>query len=726
MTSPSNNRYFHKRSLWLSTTAMAVLALGLSASSQLPVNAASVSAAGSFAPTEKQRRVSKLVSAVMERAHYRQTTINDPISSVMLDRYLTTLDPAHSYFLTSDIREFDRIRYQLDDAVLNGSIDPVFTVYNRFQTRNRERISFALELLKTKPDFSLEESFEYDRSKADWLNSMDEMNDLWRKRVKNDALSLMLTGKSWEEARDLLNKRYDRALKNLDKITSDDVFDVFMNSFLHVLDPHSNYFSPRDSDEFKIQMSLSYEGIGASLSLVDDFVVVQNVIAGGAAASSGLVSANDRITAVGEGATGKLVDVSGWRIDDVVQLIRGKGGTTVRLQILPAGAAPGSTEKVISLVRNKITMETLAAKQTVRTIQRDGKDIKVGVITVPSFYQDTDAEQAGDPNYRSLTRDVRNAIDELKKENVQAIVMDLRADGGGNLQEAIGLTGLFIKTGPVVQVRQTGGHIEALDDTDTSVAWDGPLTVLIDRYSASASEIFAGAIQDYGRGLIIGQQSFGKGTVQTVNPLDRFSASKDAGFGQLTITTGKFYRITGESTQHRGVQPDISLPSSINTEDVGESSMESALPWDRIRAAQFKPASSLSSSLPSLVDSLNSSHIQRIAGDANFQYLLQNIDAYETLRKEKSVSLNLKERQKQREEMDKARLQRANARNLSLGQPTFTSLEELEKQENSDTQKKDTAYDALLTESAEITADFSRWWTGNQTRNAASSATSKP
>ncbi len=715
MTSSSTHPSIHKRSLWLSSTFMVLLALGLSASSQKPVNAASATSEGAYTPSEKQRKVSKLVSAVMERAHYRQTTINDPISSVMLDRYLSALDPARSYFVATDIKEFDRIRYQLDDAILSGSIDPIFTVYNRFQTRNRDRITYAIELLKTEPDFTLNESFEYDRSKAPWLDSIDELNDLWRKRVKNDALSLMLTGKTWTEARDLLNKRYERALKNMDKTTSDDVFDLFMNSFLHVLDPHSNYFSPRDSDEFKIQMSLSYEGIGASLSLVDDFVVVQNVIAGGAAAVSGLVNANDRITAVGEGINGKLVDVSGWRIDDVVQLIRGKGGTTVRLQILPAGAAPGSTEKVISLVRNKITMETLAAKQTVRTLQRDGKAMKIGIITVPSFYQDTDAEQAGDPNYRSLTRDVRNAIVELKKQNVEAIVMDLRANGGGNLQEAIGLTGLFIDTGPVVQVRQTGGHIEALDDTENGVAWDGPLTVLIDRYSASASEIFSGAIQDYGRGLIIGQQSFGKGTVQTVNPLDRFSTNKDAGFGQLTITTGKFYRITGESTQHRGVQPDIALPSAISTEDIGESSMESALPWDRIRTAKFKPTSNLNNQLKPLVEALATNHEQRIGSDPNYQYLLQNIAAYEALRNEKTLSLNLKSRQQQREEMDQARLQRANVRNLSLGKPTFNNLEALEKQESQEAQKKDTIADALLDETTEITADFNRWWSSNVT-----------
>ena len=607
---------------------------------------------------------------------------------------------------TADIQEFERIRYQLDDAVISGAVDPAFAVYNRFQSRNRERLNYALQLLKQEPDFTIDESFEYDRSKGPWPKTDDELNELWRKRVKNDALSLMLTGKTWPEAHDLLTKSYERALKNLDKITNEDVFDVFMNSFAHVFDPHSNYFSPRDSDEFKIQMSLSYEGIGASLSIVDDFVVVQNVIAGGAAAVSGLVNASDRITAVGEGKDGKLVDVGGWRIDDVVQLIRGKGGTTVRLQILPAGAAPGSAEKVISLVRNKISLEAQAAKQNIRTIKRDGRDIKIGVITVPSFYQDTDAAQRGDSNYRSLTRDVRNLIEQLKREQVEAIVMDLRADGGGNLQEAIGLTGLFIGAGPVVQVRQTGGQIEALDDTDSTAAWTGPMAVLIDRYSASASEIFSGAIQDYGRGLIIGQQSYGKGTVQNVYPLDRFAVNnKEPGFGQLTITTGKFYRVTGESTQHRGVQPDITLPSAISTDDVGESTQESALPWDRIRPAKFVRSSDFNT----VLSSLTNAHNQRITQDANYQYLLQNISAYDSLRKQKTISLNLKKRQQEREQQDQARLARENARRTQLGLKPVANLEAIEKEE---------APDALLAEASEITADLDVWWEHGHSLNA--------
>ena len=425
-----SNLFSPRRRLWVAAILVVGFLLGASNSAHNAITTAQASTAtGIYAPNDRERRVSKLVSTVLERQHYRQTPINDPVSSITLDRYEDALDPAKSYFLASDIQDFERVRYQLDDAVLNGTLEPVFTIYNRFQMRNRERLEYAISLLQTPLDFTTNETFAFDRSKAPWAKSNDELNDLWRKRVKSDALSLMLTGKSWTEASDLLKKRYERALKNLDKITSDDVFDVFINSMVHVFDPHSNYLSPRNSDEFKIAMSLSYVGIGATLQLVDDYVTIQNTIAGGSAAASGLISANDRILGVAEGKDGKIVDVVGWRLDDVVQLIRGKEGTLVRLQILPAGATPGSPEKIITLKRSKITLEAQAAKKAIHTIKRDGKEIKVGVITVPSFYQDYDAHARGDKDYRSTTRDVRKLINELKTEGIDALVIDLRANG---------------------------------------------------------------------------------------------------------------------------------------------------------------------------------------------------------------------------------------------------------------------------------------------------------
>jgi len=645
-------------------------------------------------PTERQGRVSKLVSNVIERSHYRQSPINDPVSALVLDRYIEQLDGSRSYFLASDIADFERFRYQLDDAVMGGKLDPVFVVFNRFQQRNRERVSYALELLKTEPDFSLDESFEFDRAKAPWAKTTAELNEVWRQRVKNDALSLMLTEKTWAESRDLLQKRYERVSKRTEQITSDDIFETFMNAFAHVFDPHSSYFSPRNSEEYRIQMSLSYEGIGASLSQVDDYVTVQSVLPGGPAAISGQLNANDRIVAVGEGKNGKPVDVIGWRLDDVVQLIRGKVNTVVRLQILPAGATPGSPEKQLELIRNKVTLEAQASQKEVRKVKRGDRELTVGIINVPSFYQDFEAKSAGEKNYRSTTRDVARLIDELKQQKMDALIMDLRGNGGGHLTEATALSGLFVPGGPIVQLRETGGHVETLSDPEPTVSWDGPLIVLVDRFSASASEIFAGAIQDYGRGVIVGQQTYGKGSVQNLYPLDRYAYGPDPGFGQLTVTIGKYYRVTGESTQHRGVQPDIAMPTAISVDEVGESTRESALPWDRIRPVDFgKPAS-----LGAAVASLEQTHQRRIGEDPDFRALLADLDSFEKLRAQKKISLNLKARVAEREQLEQARLARENTRRAARGQKAIAKLTELAGVDPPD---------AVLAETTEIAADLS-------------------
>jgi carboxyl-terminal processing protease len=678
-----------------SLPALVVVCGLLAGTAQAPV-AKAVATADSqdLSPTERQRRVSKLVSNVIERSHYRQSPINDPVSALVLDRYIEQLDGGRSYFLASDIAEFERFRYQLDDAVVGGQLEPVFTIFNRFQLRNRERVNYALQLLKTEPDFTVDESFEFDREKAPWAKTPEELNEIWRKRVKNDAVSLMLTEKTWPETRDILQKRYERVLKRTEQVTSDDIFEVFMNAFAHVFDPHSSYFSPRNSEEYRIQMSLSYEGIGASLQLVDDYVTVLNILPGGPAAVNGTLSANDRIIAVGEGKNGKFVDVVGWRLDDVVQIIRGKVGTTVRLQILPAGAAPGSPEKTLELVRNKVTLEAQAAQKEVRKVKRGDRELTVGIINVPSFYQDFEAKSSGAKDYRSTTRDVRKLIEELKAEHADAIIMDLRGNGGGHLTEATALSGLFVPAGPIVQLRETGGRVEVLDDPEPNVAWDGPLVVLVDRFSASASEIFAAAIQDYGRGIIVGQQTYGKGSVQNLYPLDRYALGPDPGFGQLTVTIGKYYRVTGESTQHRGVQPDIAMPTAISTEEVGESTRESALPWDRIRPVDFGKEMQLSQA----VEVLEHSHEARIASDPDFRTLLADLDAFEKVRTQKKLSLNLKTRIAEREQLEKERLARENERRAARGLPAVAKLTDLNGTEPPD---------AVLAETAEIAADFS-------------------
>ena len=686
------------RAVALTVCALAITAVPAPAVYAVGAAANTTAAPSNLLPSERERRVSKLVSAVITRDHYRQSPINDQVSTLVLDRYLEALDSQRSFFLAGDIAEFERYRFQLDDAILNGSLEPAFLIYNRFQTSSRERIAHALETLNTEPNFEVEESFEFDREKAPWAKTTAELNDLWRKRVKNDALSLALTDKPWAESRDILRKRYERVLKRNEQTTANDIFELFMNAFAHVFDPHSNYFSPRNTEEYKIQMSLSYEGIGASLNLVDDYVTVVNVLPGGPAAISGQLNVNDRITAIGEGKSGKFQDVIGWRLDDVVQLIRGKVNTVVRLQILPAGAAPGSAEKVIDFTRNKVIMEAQAAKKEVRKIERNGAQQVVGIINVPSFYQDFAARSAGDQDYRSTTRDVRKLIGELKAAGMESMILDLRGNGGGHLNEATGLTGLFIPGGPVVQLRETGGRIEVLDDPEpNNVAWDGPLVVLVDRFSASASEIFAGAIQDYGRGLVIGQQTYGKGTVQNLYPLERYAVGADNSFGQLTVTIGKYYRVTGESTQHRGVQPDITLPSAIDTRDVGESTRESALPWDRIHGVPFGKDTAIKQAIAPL----SQAHDRRAATDPDYQMLVKEIGIFETLRAQKSISLNLKQRRAERAQSEQQRLDNENIRRVALSLPPLKALTE----QAATTETRD----AILAEAAHIAVDLQAW-----------------
>jgi carboxyl-terminal processing protease len=520
------------------------------------------------------------------------------------------------------------------------------------------------------------------------------MDELWRKRVKNDALSLMLTGKTWPEVAEILRKRYERVLKRVDQVSPEDVFENLMNAYARAFDPHSSYFSPRSSEEYRIQMSLNYEGIGASLQLVDDYVTIMSVLEGGPAAVAGTLNVSDRITGVGQGKDGAFQDVIGWRLDDVVQLIRGKAGTLVRLQVLPAGAAPGTPEKVVEFTRNQVTLEAQAAHKEVKTVARNGKTLKIGIITVPGFYRDVAAESAGDKNYRSTTRDVAKLLKELKSENIDGLVLDLRNDGGGYLPEATELTGLFIDHGPVVQVRDTTGRLEVLDDPETQAAYDGPLAVLVDRLSASASEIFAGAIQDYHRGLILGQKTFGKGTVQSLMPLDsRFSAKPTN--GQLTVTIGKFYRVTGESTQHRGVEPDVPLASAIDTKEIGESALESALPWDRIAGVPFK-ASALPATAPS-VAALATEEDVRAQHDPDYRWLVSDIAALDEVREQKTVSLNLKARREERTRFDKERLERENSRRAAKNLPSYKNVEELDK-------AKDTT-DVVLDQATQVMAD---------------------
>ncbi len=655
----------------------------------------------SFAATEplpplqieaKHVPISTNVAKLIEELHYSLPRLDNSLSSAILDQYLDTLDGNRMYFTAADIASFNRLRYELDDRTRTGDLQPVFDIFNLFRKRAGERIDTAIALLATEPDYTLDESFQWDRSELPWPATDEEINEVWRKNVKSDGLRLILTGKTWAEAAETLKDRYERSYRRITQLTTDDVFETYMNAVAHNMDPHSSYLSPRQSEEYRIQMSLSYDGIGASLQLEDDYVKVMNIIPGGPAQIDGQLKPEDRITAVGEG-TGEPVDVIGWRLDDVVEKIRGPGGTRVRLQILPAGAAPGSPEKTIELVRDKIKLEEQASKKELLEIPFDNRTYRIGVITVPSFYQDFAARSRGDEDYTSTSRDVARLIEEFKAEGgIDGLVMDLRANGGGHLSEATELSGLFIERGPIVQLRESRGTIQQLDDPSPTAVYGGPLAVLVDRYSASASEIFAAAIQDYDRGVIVGQQTFGKGSVQNLFPLDRLMRGTDN--GQLTLTIGKYYRVTGESTQHRGVIPDIELPSMVDASTVGESTRETALPWDRIQPTRFRADPALAAQ----IDDLRAHQQLRASNDPEFSYLLSDIAAIKEINAQKSVSLNLDGRIAENKRLEEGRLARENARRAALGLDPLASIEELEDTETSDA--------ILLRQAARIVAEI--------------------
>lgn len=636
-----------------------------------------------LAPEPKHEKIGLLATEFVQKSHYEQASVDDQLSSKVFDRYLEALDGGRMYLLASDVASFEQYRYDIDEMLGAEPLTPAFDMFEVYRTRARERLEFAIKQLEADLDFAVDEEFVFDRSEMPWAKSTAELDGLWRKRVKNDALSLVLADKTMEETKDVLHKRYTRFLKRMDQIKNEDVFETFMNAFAQTLDPHSSYLSPRNSEEYRIQMSLSYFGIGASLQIEDDYVKVINIIPGGPADIDGALQPNDRITAVGQGPDGELVDVIGWRLDDVVQLIRGPAETVVQLQILSGDALPGAAQQVISLTRNQVKLEEQAAKSKVITIPRDGREFSIGVIEVPSFYRDYRALSNGDKDYTSTTKDVKNLIAELEEQGIDGLIIDLRDNGGGHLTEATALSGLFIDNGPIVQLRSSSGRISRLDDPDplARVAYNGPLAVLVNRYSASASEIFAAAIQDYARGIIIGQQTFGKGTVQNLYSLDQYvRRSEGEGLGQLTLTVGKYYRVTGESTQHRGVQPDIPLPSPIDAEIVGESARDSALPWDTIRTTRFRAGTPLNTTIASL----NTEHLSRSQNDPDYRYLLDGIQDVAEVRARESVSLNIEARRKEREDALARRLERENARRAALGLDPLAAADELDELEAPD------------------------------------------
>jgi carboxyl-terminal processing protease len=668
-----------RRFRWFFGSVLALQAISGLASTE------TVIAEESLQPDPRHENIGELITQFIQKSHYLHVAVDDDLSSQVMDRYIDELDRNRMYFLASDIEFFEQYRFDLDDIVRSKPLDPVFEMFDVYRTRVRERFEFALKQLDTEPDFSIDEDYQFDRTESPWAVTSAELDEIWRKRVKNDALNLALAEKPWEESSDVLRKRYSRYLKRMQQIKNDDVFETFMNAFAHTLDPHSSYLSPRNSEEYRIQMSLSYFGIGASLQTEDDYVQIINIIPGGPASIDGSLKPKDRITGVAQGVDGEMVDVIGWRLDDVVDLIRGPADTVVRLQIIPAGALPGNSDKEISLTRGQVKLEEQAAKSNIITIPRDGRDWRIGVIDVPSFYRDYRALSTGDKDYTSTTKDVKRLISELEEEGIDGLIIDLRDNGGGHLTEATALSGLFIDNGPVVQLRNANGRISRLDDPDpvARVAYNGPLAVLINRFSASASEIFAAAIQDYARGVIIGQTTFGKGTVQNLYSLDQYRQPEgDDSFGQLTLTIGKYYRVTGESTQHRGVAPDIPLPSPIDADQIGESVRETALPWDTIQTTRFRAGAPLDNT----IQSLTVNHSARAKEDPNYQYLTQFIEEDRESRSQITVSLNIESRREQREANLERALKLENQRRSALNLEPIESLEDLEDEDRPDVQ----------------------------------------
>ena len=637
-------------------------------------------------PETQHATASKRITARFTRAHYKKVTIDDALSGDVFDRFIKQLDYARNIFLATDINDFQKYRLEFDTVLTRGKLETAYDIYNLNMQRRLERYEYAVSLLSSKGDknpfnFTKEDIYSFDREEAPWPASEAELDELWRLKVKSDVLNLTLTKKEWPKIKEVLTKRYEYAIKRLKQSESEDAFQLVMNSFARVVEPHTSYLSPRNAERFQVDMNLSLEGIGAELRSIEDYTVIHRVVTGGPADKSKQLKSKDRIVGVAQGDK-DFEDVIGWRLDDVVELIKGAKGTTVRLQILSGDSDDEANIKVVSIVRDIIKLEDRAAKSEVYLENPEVADSKkLGVITIPSFYN-------------NLSKDVKKEIAKLKEQKVQGIIVDLRGNGGGSLSEATLLTGLFIDKGPVVQIRDGANRIQVNSDRDGISFFDGPLTVMVDRYSASASEIFSAAIQDYGRGVIVGEHTFGKGTVQQHRGLGRVYDLYEKPLGSIQYTIAKFYRINGGSTQHRGVLPDIAFPTAIDPEDWGESKEENALPWDQIQQAKYSPLNELNTD----IEYLSSLYQQRIKDNPEFNYLLEDISTYQAEKDDKTISLNLATRKSERETRKSKRLIRVNDQLVLLGKEKVTDLDDLSDELDD--------LDPFLDEAARITFDF--------------------
>ncbi len=606
-------------------------------------------------PTPAQAEAATWTMRYLSRLHYRSQRLDDELSSKIFDSYLDSLDADRWFLLAADVAEFEHYRTELDDAILKGKLEPPFVIFKRYLERVAERTSHARSVLKRGFDFGIEEDYAFDRTDVPFAASAQELDELWRKRVKNDWLRLILAGKEDKEIRETLDKRYADFQVRVEQLDGDDVFQTFLNAYASAIEPHTSYLGPRASENFAISMRLSLEGIGAVLQREGEYTVIRQIVPGGPLDRDGRMKAGDRIIAVGAENATTLTDVIGWRLDDVVDLIRGPKGTRVQLDVLAKSAGVDAPSDRIIIARDKVALEQQAAKQRILEVQIDDQSKRIGVIELPTFYMDFAARSKGDRDYRSSTRDVKRLLTELKAEKVDGVVIDLRNNGGGSLAESTELTGLFIDRGPVVQVRDGTGRTQIERDNQPGVAYDGPLAVLVNRASASASEIFAAAIQDYGRGLVIGETTFGKGTVQNLVDLDHVADSEVPALGQLKMTIAQFFRVSGKSTQHRGVVPDVLFPNSVGSEDYGESSFDNALPYSEIDALDYTPSSKLSQ----LSDALAARHLGRASSDEELRLYFEEIEEYRAEREKRTISLNLAQRKAERALQEKREAARA-------------------------------------------------------------------
>ncbi|QJQ96480.1 MULTISPECIES: carboxy terminal-processing peptidase [Halomonadaceae] len=644
-------------------------------------------------PSDAQRQAATEVAESLRYGHYADVSLSKAWSRQAFQQYLDTLDGQRAYLLQSDVDEFRDLSNAIDDVLYDGGLERIFALHMRHQQRMESRLEWILARIDEGFGYTYDtdERMTLDRSDEPWASREEELDYIWHKRLKNAALSLSLSGQDEEQIVDNLRQRYQGQLSRVRQTNSEDIFGLFMSAVTTTIDPHTEYMSPRQGESFDIQMRLSLEGIGALLQSEGDYVKVSSLVPGGPAERAGVLEPADRIIAVGQQGEEEMVNVVGMRLDDVVDLIRGPKGSVVLLDVVPAQAIDMTRSRTVEITRDTVNLEDQAASSEVIELERDGRSQRIGVVKIPTFYVDFDAWQAGEEEYRSTTRDVAREIERLKAQNVQGIVLDLRNNGGGALQEANSLIGLFIDRGPTVQVRDARGRISLYGDTESGMLYDGPLGVLINRLSASASEIFAGAIQDYGRGVVVGNRTFGKGTVQTLNDLSH---------GQIKLTRAKFYRISGESTQHRGVEPDILFPSLIDPEIIGESSFDNALPWDTVRAVQYR----LYGSPWRFLESLSAQHHERVATHPNFVYLERQAELARRLREEQtSISLNREQRQREMEEQEREQLDLENRRRHALG---LDELDDWVDARGEDSEESEPAERAQVIESAEILLDY--------------------